>query len=427
MNPRFRATLALLVDLVVNSTRQTGDSRLLCLGIVSPGVIFFFAILTGVLIGIVGTSVVFVSRRNKAEIAALRNPHLPEGVEEVLKALPQTAIVADPSHNVVRATQNATTSGLIARPNRLATIVQHLASEAWQTGNPAEETLRVPRGPFGSVELTYRVRAALLEPRYVLILATDITESLRVEATRRDFIANVSHELKTPIGAVTLLAEAVKEAADDHEQVEYFSDRMLIEAGRLARLTRELIDLSRLQAMDTLEDARDVEIADVVEQAIELTRVTAEGKDIRVHAKIADDLIVWGDERLLLMCFQNLITNAITYSPVGSHIGIGARRLGDVIEVSVADRGIGISEDDQQRIFERFYRVDAARSRNTGGTGLGLSIVRHIIENHGGEIRVWSKLGSGSTFTVRLQSADARRSGRDEATESIQLPRRANS
>jgi two-component system sensor histidine kinase SenX3 len=147
--------------------------------------------------------------------------------------------------------------------------------------------------------------------------------------------------------------------------------------------------------------------------------VTAEAKDIRVHAKVDDDFIVWGDERLLLMCFQNLMTNAITYSPAGSHVGVGARRLGDVIEVSVADRGIGISESDQRRIFERFYRVDSARSRNTGGSGLGLSIVRHIIENHGGEIRVWSKPGSGSTFTVRLQSAEARLRGRDEATEGI--------
>lgn len=162
--------------------------------------------------------------------------------------------------------------------------------------------------------------------------------------------------------------------------------------------------------MDTLEDAKDVDIQDVIGQAVELTRVPAEDKRIQVHAKIADGLIVWGDERLLLMCFQNLIANAITYSPVGSHIGIGARRLDDVIEVSVADRGIGISEEDQKRIFERFYRVDTARSRNTGGTGLGLSIVRHVIENHGGEIRVWSRLGAGSTFTVRLQAADVHRS-----------------
>lgn len=388
----------------------------------SPGLIFFLALLTGVIVGAIGSAVYFVSKRNKAEIAALRNPHIPQGIEEVLRALPQTAIVADPSHNVVRASEGAYTSGLVSRPARLASSVHDLASRAWRTGEPVEETLKVPRGPFGSVELTYRVRAALLEPRYVLILATDITEALRVEATRRDFVANVSHELKTPIGAVTLLAEAVKEAADDYEQVQYFSDRMLLEAGRLARLTRELIDLSRLQAMDTLEGADDVDIWDVIEQAVELTRVPAENKDVSVHAKIADGLTVWGDERLLLMCFQNLLANAITYSPSGSHIGVGARQLGDVIEVSVADRGIGISDDDQKRIFERFYRVDSARSRNTGGTGLGLSIVRHIIENHGGEIRVWSRLGSGSTFTVRLQAADARRSGRDEATENIHLP-----
>jgi two-component system sensor histidine kinase SenX3 len=383
---------------------------------VSHGLVFFLALLTGLAVGVVATAVYFIARRNRAEIEALRHPHVPGGIEEVLHALPHSAIVADPSHNVIRASESAYTSGLISKPGRLSTVIHPLAA---RTGQPVEEVIQVPRGPFGSAELSFRVRTSMLEPRWVLVLATDVTESVRVEATRRDFVANVSHELKTPIGAVTLLAEAVKEAADDQEQVQYFSDRMLVEAGRLASLTRELIDLSRLQAMDTLEDAEDVDLADVIEQTLELTRVTAEAKDIRVHAKVDDDFIVWGDERLLLMCFQNLMTNAITYSPAGSHVGVGARRLGDVIEVSVADRGIGISESDQRRIFERFYRVDSARSRNTGGSGLGLSIVRHIIENHGGEIRVWSKPGSGSTFTVRLQSAEARLRGRDEATEGI--------
>lgn len=376
-------------------------------------------LLIGAAVGVVAIQLWQHGRRNRERLATLQNPNLPEGVEEVLQALPHIAIVADPSHQVVRTSETAVTSGLVSRPNRLATNIQHLATQAWTRGEPVEEVITVPRGPFGSAQITYRVRASLLQPRFILILATDITESIRVEQTRRDFVANVSHELKTPIGALTLLAEAVKESADDHAQVEYFSDRMLVEAERLARLTRELIDLSRLQAMDTLEDAGEVVVREVIEQAIELTRVAAERKDMRVDAKVADDLVVWGDERLLLMCFQNLMTNAIAYSPVASRVGIGARRIGDVVEVSVADRGIGIAPNDVGRIFERFYRVDTARSRNTGGTGLGLSIVRHIIENHGGEIRVWSQLGQGSTFTVRLQSAQARLSGRDESTESV--------
>lgn len=371
------------------------------------------AIWLGIAIGLVlGVGAVLATRWYVAVRTRRENigtPLIPEGVEELLRSLPQTAIIVDSSYNVLRATDRAYDSGLVIKPDVLAQQMRGLVDEALETGEPQSSQVTVLRGPFGSTELHFRIRVSTMEGGYALVLANDITESSRVEAVRRDFVANVSHELKTPIGAVTLLAEAVKEAADDVEQVQYFADRMLLESDRLARLTRELIDLSRLQAMDTLEDARDVRVRSVLEQAAELNRVLAENKDIQVQLKAAEDLTVWGDESLLLMCFQNLITNAITYSPEGSHVGIGARRVGDIVEISVADRGIGISEADRTRIFERFYRVDSARSRNTGGTGLGLSIVRHVIQNHGGEIQVWSKLGAGSTFTVRLQAADSRR------------------
>lgn len=370
------------------------------------------ALWLGIAIGLIlGVSAVLAIRGYlgaRARLDLIGAPLIPEGVEELLTMLPHTAIITDSSYNVLRASERAYDSGLVVKPDVLATPLRRLVDETLATGEIHESQVTVVRGPFGSTELNFRVRVSVMEGGLAVVLANDITESARVEAVRRDFVANVSHELKTPIGAVTLLAEAVKEAADDVEQVQYFADRMLIESDRLARLTRELIDLSRLQAMDTLEDAEDVRVRGVLEQAVELNRVLAETKDIQVQLKAPEDLVVWGDENLLLMCFQNLITNAITYSPEGSHVGIGARRVDDIVEISVADRGIGISEADRSRIFERFYRVDSARSRNTGGTGLGLSIVRHVIQNHGGDIQVWSKLGAGSTFTVRLQAADSR-------------------
>lgn len=381
----------------------------------------------GILVGLVIAAVVYVIVRARSQAAALAQPVISADVEEVLAALPQTAIVSDPSHQVIRASFGATKAGLVTRNGRLAPILVPVASKAWEGEQPVEATKKVPRGRYGSAGLQYRIRSTRLAPRFILTLAQDVTESIRVEEVRRDFVANVSHELKTPIGAVTLLAEAVQEAADDTEQVRYFAGRMLVESDRLARLTRELIDLSRLQAMDTLENAAVVDMADVVEQAIDLTRVTADSKGIRVRAKTIRGAQVWGDDSFLLMCVQNLITNAITYSPDDSSVGLGMRKAEDVLEISVADQGIGISEEDQKRIFERFYRVDTARSRNTGGTGLGLSIVRHIVENHGGEIRVWSKPGEGSTFTIRIPLMDTLR---DEAavkeaeqTSPIQLPR----
>lgn len=381
----------------------------------------------GIVVGLVIAAVVFVIQRARSQAAALSQPLLSGDVEEVLSALPQTAIVSDPSHQVLRASFGATNAGLVTRDGRLAPSLVPVATKAWESEHPVEATKRVPRGPFGSAGLQYRIRSTRLAPRFILTLAQDVTEAIRVEEVRRDFVANVSHELKTPIGAVTLLAEAVQEAADDTERVRYFAGRMLIESDRLARLTRELIDLSRLQAMDTLENAGVVDMAEVVEQAIDLTRVPASAKNIRVRAKQVSGAEVWGDDSFLLMCIQNLITNAVTYSPENSSVGLGMRKVDDVVEISVADQGLGISDADQKRIFERFYRVDTARSRNTGGTGLGLSIVRHIVENHGGEIRVWSKLGEGSTFTIRIPLFKGPESegGLEEAqmTSPIQLPR----
>jgi two-component system sensor histidine kinase SenX3 len=244
---------------------------------------------------------------------------------------------------------------------------------------------------------------------HVALVLDDITESRRVEAVRRDFVANVSHELKTPVGAMHLLAEAIAVASEEPEAVRRFAERMTLESGRLARLVQELIDLSRLQGADPLPHLRPVVIGAVVREAVDRVRLAAEAKRIRLGVVGDDGLQALGDEKQLVTAVANLLDNAVTYSPPGTQIVVGlraGRNAGRVVEVSVADEGIGIPARDLGRVFERFYRGDPARSRATGGTGLGLAIVKHIVTNHGGRVTVWSAEGAGSTFTIRLPAPD---------------------
>jgi two-component system sensor histidine kinase SenX3 len=236
---------------------------------------------------------------------------------------------------------------------------------------------------------------------------------------RRDFVANVSHELKTPIGAVTLLAEALDSAADDPDQVRRFASRLTSEAARLAQITREIIDFSRIQSRDPLHEPRPVLLDDVLNAAVDRNRVLADTKAIDVVVGKRSGIHVLGDETLLTTAVHNLVANAVQYSAPSGHVGIGVRSRDGVVEISVTDQGAGIPEDEIDRVFERFYRGDPARSRQTGGTGtgLGLSIVKHIAENHGGEVRVWSRLGRGSTFTIRLPETPAPEIGRTRRRE----------
>jgi two-component system sensor histidine kinase SenX3 len=251
--------------------------------------------------------------------------------------------------------------------------------------------------------------APLDELGHVAFLIEDVTESRRLEDVRRDFVANVSHELKTPVGALTLLAEAVADAADDPVAVRRFADRMQHEGIRLGRLVTELIELSRLQGADPLPSARVVAVDRLVAEAVDRTRLAAESAGIGVVAGGEHGLIVSGEEGQLVTALANLVDNAIAYSPPGTRVAVGTRlrrssaaEPGDWVEISVSDQGIGIAESDLERVFERFFRSDPARSRATGGTGLGLAIVKHIATNHGGSVSVWSVEGSGSTFTLRL-------------------------
>lgn len=237
---------------------------------------------------------------------------------------------------------------------------------------------------------------------FTVVEAADTSDAVRLEATRRDFVANVSHELKTPVGAVGLLAEAVLDAADDPAEVRRFGTKILREANRLGSLVTELIALSRLTGAERLPELAAVDVDEVIREALARCRLSAESAGIEITVDEPSRLQVDGDSTLLVTALSNLVENAIAYSPCEASVSVTRRRSGDMIEVAVTDRGIGIAPEHQERVFERFFRADPARSRATGGTGLGLAIVKHVLANHGGEVRLWSSPGTGSTFTMRL-------------------------
>ena len=264
-------------------------------------------------------------------------------------------------------------------------------------------TIEIARGPIGEGkrEITVNV-IPLSEGELVLVMLRDESEAQRVHEVRRDFVANISHELKTPIGALSLLSEAVMEAKDDSEAVTKFASRMQTEAKRLTDLVQEIIQLSRVQDSDPLHEAKVLLASDLIKEALDQCRTTADSRKIALYFQQSEDDCVQGDHNQLTMALNNLIENAINYSPAGTKVSVSTSVENGIISIAVSDQGIGIPEVEVERIFERFYRVDPARSRETGGTGLGLSIVKHIVTKHGGEISVWSSENVGSTFTIRL-------------------------
>ena len=355
------------------------------------------------------TSFVYLAFRRSERVANVASPKVPDGVDQVLDALESAGIVLDPSANVVKASPGAVAMGLVRGGVLVHDEIDRLAVSVRSTGERAIVEFDLGRGRFGEANMTIRVRAARLGTRFILVLAEDITESKRLDEVRRDFIANISHELKTPIGAVGLLAEALDAASADPERVRHFAGRLTREADRLGRLTQDIIELSRLQAHDALESTDPVDVRQVVDTAVDRNRVEADVRGISLVVRGGKKAQVLGDETMLVTAVDNLVSNAIAYSPDGSRIGIGATVDGEgAVSIAVTDQGFGIPEDELDRVFERFYRVDQARSRRTGGTGLGLAIVKHVVQNHGGDVRVWSQVGSGSTFTIRLPEFDAR-------------------
>jgi two-component system sensor histidine kinase SenX3 len=359
----------------------------------------------GVIVGIGVTILVIAAARRGQRAVDVTSQGVPDGVEQVIEAMESAGVVVDPSNNVLAASPGALALGLVWNHALIHPELVDVIRAVRRNGEPIAQELHLARGPFGEASIYLFVRVARLGSRYILVLADDRTESYRLDEVRRDFIANISHELKTPIGAVGLLAEALVEASKDADQVKRFAKRLTKEAERLARITQEIIELSRLQAEDALTKPDLVEIDEVVAQAIDQNRVAADRHRIRLISGGDAGTEVYGDEALLQVALHNLISNAIQYSPEGSRVGIGVTASDGVVEIAVTDQGIGIDEADRERVFERFYRADSSRSRHTGGSGLGLSIVKHVAQNHGGDVRLWSQHGNGSTFTIRLPAA----------------------
>jgi len=370
------------------------------------------AALVGLVVGAAGVLAFRVSEQERMQLAEPSEAELPPGVTEVLGVLRSAAVVLDLADGVAKASPAAYAFGLVRGHDLMHPELRELAAEARRFGLVRERELELPRGPFGRARLVVHARVAPLGADHVLVLVDDRTEARRVEEVRRDFVANVSHELKTPIGALHLLAEAVHDAADDADAVRHFAERMQRESLRLTCLVQEIIDLSRLQVADALHPPEPVDVDGMVAEAVDRCRLVALAKHVDVVIGGDAGAVVYGDHNLLVTAVRNLVDNAIAYSPDRTRVGIGVRREGGLVEIAVSDQGIGISPADQARIFERFYRVDPARSRATGGTGLGLSIVKHVAANHGGEVTVWSVPGQGSTFTLRLpDSAHAAQTG----------------
>ncbi|WP_319437191.1 sensor histidine kinase [Mycobacterium sp. RTGN5] len=327
-------------------------------------------------------------------------------LQHVVSLAPIGMVVVDSHRDVVFVNDRAMELGLV-RDRQLDERAWSAAQRVLATGEGVEVDLsqQPQRAAPGRSGLSVRGHVRLLskqDPRFAVVYVDDQSEQARMEASRRDFVANVSHELKTPVAAMGVLAEALLESAEDPDTVHHFSRKILTESQRLANMVRELIELSRLQGAEPLPDLAGVDVDSVVSEAISRHKVAADNADITVTTDAPNGFRVLGDQSLLVTALANLISNAIAYSPDGSKVSISRRRRGDNIEISVTDRGIGIARADQERVFERFFRVDKARSRATGGTGLGLAIVKHVAANHNGSIRLWSQPGTGSTFTLSI-------------------------
>jgi two-component system, OmpR family, sensor histidine kinase SenX3 len=336
---------------------------------------------------------------------------LPPGIASVLSVLSSSAVVLDNHDRVLSASAAARAFGLVKGDQLMMGELLALARQVRRDGEIREGEIEVSGSAFGGRRTSFAVRVAPLGASVgggglILLLAEDQTESRRVEEVRRDFVANISHELKTPVGALALLAETMEEAADDPEAVRRFASRMRQEASRLTYLVQDLITLSRIQAAEPVPDPNPVDLGAVVAEVLDRCRMKASARGIELAESCdeeLEELEVLGDEDLLVTALRNLVENAVAYSPEKTRVVVSATRDGiNAAQISVADQGIGIPERDLERIFERFYRVDPARSRATGGTGLGLAIVKHVVAAHGGKVTVWSKEGVGSTFTLRL-------------------------
>jgi two-component system sensor histidine kinase SenX3 len=318
-----------------------------------------------------------------------------------LEVLSVSGVVVDRLNNVVASTEIANEMGLVEYGKLASDELNELAVRARTVGETLTEEISFARN-LRTAKVELSVKATALDDAHIILVVEDKTEAKRLDETRRDFVENISHELKTPISSISLLSEALQVAIDNPDQVKKFAKNLQRESKRLGSLVKEIIQLSRIQGGDLASSVEPVDLSLVIYEAVDLNQFQADAKNIKVTVAITEGLVVIGDSELLTMAMKNLIENAIVYSNEDTQVGIGVKDVDDFAEITVTDNGLGIPLDQQERIFERFYRVDPSRSRATGGTGLGLSIVKHAALNHGGDVNVFSRVGLGSTFTLRL-------------------------
>lgn len=352
---------------------------------------------------IVGGSVLRIRRNVLEKFEQAQS--LSDGAAELLEVLSAAALVLNPSNLAVRATQGALAFGLLQNRTLTSHDLVELVNKTRESNTIEALDTELTIG-LSKDKVYITARAANIGDGNVLLIVDDRTEAKRLDDTRRDFIANISHELKTPIGAISLLAEALADAADDPEAVAKFSKSLGKESKRLSGLIKDVIQLSRIQSAEVVTNAEIVDLSTVVMEAVDRNSYRAENRGLKISYDAPEGIEVVGDPEMLTVAVKNLIENAIIYSDEGASVGVGLRSVDNVAEITVTDSGIGIAKAEQGRIFERFYRVDPSRSRKTGGTGLGLAIVKHVALSHNGEVKLFSKTGVGSTFTLRIPRAD---------------------
>lgn len=326
-------------------------------------------------------------------------------LERAVRSVPEGLVVTDEQGDVVFRNDVATDYVGARHSDALVEAAVHdLVTAAAREGRDGSRTLELFGPPRRTMVVTARPVLAGGRPVGGLALIGDITEMRRLEAIRRDFVANISHELKTPVGALSLLAETIG-TEDDLAVIQRLAERMVTEAGRLASTIEDLLLLSRIESEEG-PGHEDVAVGRIVAEAVNRIRPAAENAAISLDVpEAAGSVSVRGDRRQLVSALYNLLDNAVKYSDPGSEVAVEVAVAGGEVQLAVEDHGIGIPARDLERVFERFYRVDLARSRRTGGTGLGLAIVRHVMANHDGRVTVESRLGEGSTFVLRIPLA----------------------
>jgi len=356
--------------------------------------------LLGALLG--ATSIYFlINTKSKPEQQNPTSNSSRNQIQKLIQSLPDIVIWVDGDNKIKYASEVALSLNIAREDKIQIDALETLISMARKIDEPLIRKVKAKR-PLGIAKLNLDTWVMRLERGEVLLWAQNNSVVSRVETMRRDFVANISHELKTPVGALSLLAEAIEESGKDSESIQKFAKRIGPETKRLTNVIRDIIDLSQVQSDDPLATANPVEVDRIINDAVDAVQLLADLNSVEIAQVNEPDVKIVGDEYQLVMAIRNLLTNAITFSPINSRITVGAKLKDGVVEITVSDQGIGISLEDQSRIFERFYRVDPARSRSTGGTGLGLAIVKHVCENHGGEVSVWSVQGQGSTFTMKF-------------------------